>query len=111
MSLQVIAEPAPLTTDQDGVMRVGGTRVTLETLVIAFHQGVSAEGIVQQYPSLRLADVYAAIGYYLNHQDEVDAYLTSQADEAAVVRQQNEARFDPQGIRARLVARSRSAIR
>lgn len=105
MSLAVVAEPAPLTPDQDGVMRVGATRVTLATIVAAFHEGATAETIVQQYPSLALADVYAVIGYYLRHQADVDAYLAEQQVEADQVRQQNEARFNPVGVRARLLAR------
>ena len=51
----------PLQTDADGVIRVGGTRVTLETVVEAFQQGATAEEIVQQYPSLALAEVYAVL--------------------------------------------------
>jgi uncharacterized protein (DUF433 family) len=105
MALQVLAEPAPLRVDNDGVLRVGATRVTLATVVIAFHQGATAETIVQQYPSLTLAEVYAVIGYYLRHQNEVDIYLAEQQHEADEIRQQNEARFNPSGIRARLVAR------
>jgi uncharacterized protein (DUF433 family) len=105
MALQVLAEPAPLRTDSDGVIRVGDTRVTLATIVSAFHQGATAETIVQQYPTLTLADVYAVIGYYLRHQDEVDAYLAEQQQEADKIRQQNEARFNPVGIRSRLLAR------
>lgn len=54
MTLHIVAEPTPLTPDQDGVIRVNGTRVTLATVVTAFHQGVTAETIVQQYPSLSL---------------------------------------------------------
>jgi uncharacterized protein (DUF433 family) len=37
--------------DTDGVMRVGGTRVTLDTLVTIFEQGATAEEIVQRFPS------------------------------------------------------------
>ena len=105
MSLAVVAEPAPLAVDNDGVMRVGGTRVTLATIVTAFHEGATAETIVQQYPSLTLADVYGVIGYYLRHQVDVDAYLVEQQEEADRVRQQNEARFNPVGVRERLLAR------
>lgn len=36
-------------TDADGVIRVGGTRVTLDTLVEAFNEGATAEVIAQQY--------------------------------------------------------------
>lgn len=110
MALQVHAEPAPLRIDDDGVIRVGDTRITLATVVIAFHQGATAETIVQQYPSLTLADVYAVIGYYLRHQDEIETYLAEQQHEADEIRQQNEARFNPAGIRSRLLAR-RSAHR
>ena len=43
MSIAVAAEPVPLITDADGVVRVGGTRVTLDALVAAFRQGATAE--------------------------------------------------------------------
>lgn len=105
MAFQVLAEPAPLRADSDGVIRVSSTRIPLATIVVAFHQGTTAETIVQQYPSLTLAEVYAVIGYYLRHQDEVDAYLVDQEQEAEGIRQQNETRFNPVGIRARLLGR------
>jgi uncharacterized protein (DUF433 family) len=105
MSPVVAAEPVPLTTDADGVMRVSGTRVTLETLVGAFHEGATAETIVEQYPSLQLAAVYTVIGYYLHHEAEVRAYLQRRRQEGAQARRENETRFDPMGIRDRLLAR------
>ncbi len=105
MSLLVTAEPAPLVTDADGVVRVGSTRVTLDTVIAAFREGMTAEGIAEQYPSLRLADVYSAIGYVLNHPDQIDAYLQSRKAFSDQVRRENEARFDPEGVRARLLAR------
>jgi uncharacterized protein (DUF433 family) len=98
-------EIMPLVTDVDGVVRVGKTRVTLNTVVGAFAQGATAEEIAQQYPSLHLADVYHVIGYYLQRPAEVDEYLRQEKLRAAMVRQQTEARFDPQGIRERLLAR------
>jgi uncharacterized protein (DUF433 family) len=105
MSLVVAAESAPLKTDADGVVRVGGTRVTLDTVVAAFHEGATAEAIAEQYPSLQLADIYATIGYYLRHRPEVDTYLHRREQQAAQVRQENESRFNPIGVRARLLAR------
>ncbi|MBZ0170471.1 hypothetical protein MELA_02927 [Candidatus Methylomirabilis lanthanidiphila] len=95
----------PLETDADGVVRVGDTRVTLDTIIMAFTDGATAEEIAQQYPSLELADVYSVIGYYLRHQTEVDAYVRQRAQQATQIRQHNEARFDPAGIRDRLVVR------
>ena len=64
MALRTVTEILPLTTDDDGVIRVGGTRVTLDTLIAAFTEGATAEEIAQQYPSVRLADIYSVIGYY-----------------------------------------------
>jgi uncharacterized protein (DUF433 family) len=107
MSLVVAAQRVPLGTDADGVVRVGGTRVTLDTIVAAFREGLTAEEIVSQYPSLRLADVYQVIGYFLNHQAEVDAYIQVRQQHAGEVRRENETRYDPAGIRDRLLARDR----
>ncbi len=67
MVLVVSADPIPLRTDSDGVVRVGSTRVPLDTVVTVFDLGASPEEIVQQFPALGLADVYAVIGYYLHH--------------------------------------------
>ena len=105
MSLVIVDEPIPLEADTDGVVRVGGTRVTLDTVVAAFNEGATAEEIVSQYPTLHLADVYAVISYYLRRRPEVEAYLRQRQQLVNEVRKQNEARFDLQGVRDRLLAR------
>ncbi|MEH2091461.1 DUF433 domain-containing protein [Nostoc sp.] len=105
MSLTVATDPIPLSPDSDGVVRVSNTRVTLDTVVAAFLEGVTAEEIVEQYPSLQLADVYSVIGYYLRRKTEVDAYLKIRQERGIQVRQENERRFNPIGIRDRLMAR------
>ena len=105
MGLIIVAELAPLEITVDGVVRVGKTRVTLDTVVAVFKQGVTAEEIVYRYPSLKLADVYATVAFYLNHQQEVEAYIQKRQQQAQEIRSMNEARFDPQGLRDRLLAR------
>ena len=105
MAFLIATEPVPLQIDADSVVRVAGTRVPLDTVVSAFEEGATAEEIVYQYPSLHLADVYAVIGYYLRRRGEVEAYLRQRRQQADAVRQQNESRFDPQGVRERLLAR------
>ena len=95
----------PLETDANGVVRVGGTRVTLDTVITAFQEGATAEEIAYQYPSLNLADIYLVLGYYLQRQAEVDAYLYQRQQQKEAVRAQNEAQFASQGIRERLLAR------
>ncbi|MBI5842900.1 MAG: DUF433 domain-containing protein [Chloroflexi bacterium] len=104
-TLQMTPISLPLAFDSNGVVRVGGTRVTLDTVVRAFLRGATAEEIAQQYPSLSLSDIYATISYYLQHRDEVDKYLEKRRKHAQTVRRENEKRFDPHGIRDRLLAR------
>ena len=98
-------ESIPLKTTEDGVILVGNTRVTLDTVVGAFDDGATPEEIVYQYPSLQLADVYAVVGYYLHHGSEVQDYLKRRAQQAKAVKLENETRFPPHGIRERLMAR------
>jgi uncharacterized protein (DUF433 family) len=103
--MMTTVQTVPLKIDKNGVMHVGGTRVTLETVVESFREGATAEEIVQQYPTLDLADVYAVIAYYLREKKEVEAYLKKQQNLSETVRQENEKRFNPHGIRERLLAR------
>ena len=105
MSLTISTQTLPLRIDADGVVRVGKTRVTLDTVIGAFVEGATAEEIAHRYPSVELADVYSVIAYYLRHRPEVEEYLHRRRQEAAQVQQQNERQFDPHGIRDRLLAR------
>ena len=103
--LEIEALSYPLRQDTDGVIRVGPTRVTLDTVVAAFRQGATAEEIRLRYPAVELADVYEVIGYYLRHRAVVDGYLEMRGRDAAEARRRNEALLDPQGMRDRLLAR------
>ncbi|MFH1906380.1 MAG: DUF433 domain-containing protein [Chloroflexota bacterium] len=103
-----LTEIIPLETDTYGVIRVSSTRVTLDTIVTAFKDGATAEEIAQQYPSVPLVDVYYVIGYYLRRRDEVESYLGQRKKEADELQKQMEARFNPIGIRERLIARQKS---
>jgi uncharacterized protein (DUF433 family) len=105
MGLSIAPEPIPLSCDPDGVIRVGNTRITLDTVVAAHRDGVTADEIARQYPSLELADVYATIAYYLRHRPEVETYLMERQAQSDAVRRDNESQFDPAGVRERLLAR------
>ena len=97
--------PAPIAKDEDGVLRVAGTRVTLDSIVTALDLGATSEEIVQRYPVVDLASAYALIAYVLRHRESVDAYLTERSRAASDVQAEVEARFPPDGLRARLLAR------
>lgn len=87
---------------------IRNSRVTLDTIVAVFNQGVTAEEIAYRYPSLMLADVYAAIAFYLHHQEDVDSYLKQRQQQKQEVRQINESRFNAQDLRNRLLSRQAS---
>jgi uncharacterized protein (DUF433 family) len=65
-------------TDEQGARRIGRTRVSLDSVVIAYQQGHSPETIRQQYPSLTVEEVYGAITYYLANREDVERYLQQQ---------------------------------
>ena len=105
MTLALENVPVPLRTDADGVVRVGTTRVTIDTIVAAYDEGATAEQIAQQYPAVTLPEIYATIAFYLTHADSVRAYLQRRRELAVDVRRQNETRNDLSGIRERLMGR------
>lgn len=107
MNAAQTTERVPIHTDVHGVVRVAGTRVTLETIVDAFELGATAEEIAQQYPTVPLVDVYSVITYYLRHKREVEAYMSEREALAERVREEVERRFPSNGIRERLLARRR----
>jgi len=103
--MPVATIPIPVTENASGVLCVSGTRVTLNTVIAAFDAGASAEEIALRYPSLKLADVYSTISYYLQNQPQLQEHLRQHQQGMTKIRKQNEARFNPAGIRERLMQR------
>src|SRR5215475_8116948 len=54
---------------------ITGTRVSLDSVVYAFLEGLSPESIVDSFDTLTLEEVYGALAFYLGHRDEIGAYL------------------------------------
>jgi uncharacterized protein (DUF433 family) len=97
----------PLSEDEHGVVRVGRSRVSLESVVLAFDRGASAEEIVDAFPALDLATAYATLAFVLAERDRVDAYLAERERALGRLRAQAEERSPAEGLRARLIARRR----
>jgi uncharacterized protein (DUF433 family) len=95
----------PLQETENGVIRVNGTRVRLDTVVYAFNEGYTAEEIVAQYPALDLSDVYAVIAYYLGNRATIDQYVAERATQATAVRHEIEASPEYQAFRESLLKR------
>ena len=59
---------------------VEDTRISLDSIVCAFQQGLSPESIVRSFPLLTLEQIYGAIAFYLANRAEIDAYLTAEGE-------------------------------
>jgi uncharacterized protein (DUF433 family) len=95
----------PITISPQGVALVRGTRVPIDTVITAFAQGDTPEEIAQNFTTVTVADAYAVIAYYLQHQTVVDTYLAVRRQRRDALRVTVEQRLDPHGLRARLLAR------
>src|SRR5882672_4018870 len=84
----------PLRLTEDGTIRIADSRVSLDSVLHHYKLGASAEQIAQKFPALDLADVYAAITYYLNHEETIEEYLRQQEAKGDEV--QEEIESDPQ---------------
>jgi uncharacterized protein (DUF433 family) len=105
MTLVLEQETPPLHTDESGAIRVGTSRVLLETVIRAFQDGAPPESIVHRYSTLSLSDVYNTIGYYLRHQAAVDSYLQLREQLAESVQQRlNNIQPNLSPIRSRLLS-------
>jgi uncharacterized protein (DUF433 family) len=63
---------------------VAGTRIRVATILSCYRLGMSIEEIVQQYASLKPADVHDALAYAYDHIDEIETDLAG--DEEATVK-------------------------
>ena len=95
MTLTIQADPVPLRMDRDGGIRVGDSGVLLELVIEAHANGAMPETIVQWFDTLRLADVYAVISYYLNHKEELEEYLKHREQLATEIRREIESKQSP----------------
>jgi uncharacterized protein (DUF433 family) len=109
MSVVVSTSEIKLTRNEAGVLLIGDSRVSLDTVIIAFNQGATPEQIVEDYDSLELVEVYAVISYYLQNREEVEKYLAGRKIQRKTLRREIESRTDPQEIRERLLARRRKS--
>jgi uncharacterized protein (DUF433 family) len=88
--------------ERNGGYYVGGTGVSLDSVVQCFADGLSPETILGEFETLNLAQVYGAITYYLENQAEIDAYRVRQKQRFEEMRRAAEPL--PEGLRHRLDA-------
>lgn len=62
----------------DGGWRINGSRVSLDSVIHAYHEGDTAEQISRNFPSLSLEQVYGAFAFYLHNREKIDRYFKAQ---------------------------------
>jgi uncharacterized protein (DUF433 family) len=80
-----------LRLDKHGDIRIGKSRVLLDTILDHYKAGTPVEEIIRAYDTLNPADVFEAIAYYLRHKEEVEAYFQRREAEAQILWKQIEA--------------------
>jgi uncharacterized protein (DUF433 family) len=89
---------------------VAGTRVSLDSIVLTFLDGLSPETIVAEcFPVLTLEQVYGAVTFYLAHRAEIDEYLITVDSEFESLRQATR-NADPQFYERLMQARRQLQI-
>lgn len=112
MSIQVEfqATAPPLRWDEAGGIRIGQSRVTLDSLLAAYQIGSTPEEIALQYDVLSLSEIYATIAYYLTHRQQIDNYLEQRRQNAQQYRQKLTQDNNLVNLRERLLARHQSQV-
>jgi len=105
---EITLDEPPLRIDVSGVIRISGTRVTLDTLVNLFNSGATPEEIALDFPSLDLRTIYGAITHYLNHKAELDGYLLGREKQGAEIRRHIEDTQPMGDFRTRLLERAKA---
>jgi uncharacterized protein (DUF433 family) len=84
-------------TKNESGYHIADSRVSLDSIVYDYRNGLSADSIAANFRTLSLEQVYGAITYYLAHQEEVDAHLVRQREKydclSAQARQQHAALY------------------
>ena len=61
-----------------GKAAIDRTRVRVNNVVFLHKQGKTTDKILVEYPDLTPAQVHAALTYYYDHQDEIEAELAAE---------------------------------
>ena len=108
--MSVATSEIQLTRTNAGVLRIGKTRVSLDSVIIAFNQGSTPEEIVCDYDSLTLPDVYATVSYYLQNREKTEAYLLDWLNFSRQMREKQAENPPPVVLRLRKLKAEKSLL-
>ncbi len=94
-----------ISVDSDGVPVITGTRTKVVEIVLDhLAHGSDAREIRREYPHLGLSAIYSALGYYYDHQSEMDEDIARRLRKVNAIKADLERRQGPSPIRLKLKA-------
>jgi uncharacterized protein (DUF433 family) len=85
--MPTVATAAHIRLDDQGGAWVGDANVkVIEIVLDHLAYGWNAESIQENHPYLSLAQVYAALAWYYDHQPEIDAEIEQQGERLRALR-------------------------
>lgn len=67
--------PDFITQDPNGFVHLTGHRIGLQDIVYCYGEGYSPEMLLAEFPTLNLSLIHKVLGFYLESQGEIDAYV------------------------------------
>ncbi len=81
---------------------IAGHRIRVMDIAIWHeHMGMSADEIVQSYPTITLSDVHAALSYYFDHIEEIREDISRNDEIAEQFRSRFPSKLKEKGLRGR----------
>lgn len=100
----------PLEQNEQGVIRVSGTRVSLDSILHAYYnEGATAEEIVMQFPTCLIENIYTIISWALNNPKFVNEYLDTQKKHRKTLENEIRISYPSNDLRSRLLIRSQKS--
>lgn len=91
-------------------IRLKGHRIGIESILYEYiHRAQTAEEIALRFPTLSLEQIYATILYYLEHREQIDAYLTEWLEHEDRMSAEQARQPTPAMIRLRQIKAEREA--
>lgn len=94
--MKLEAEKPLLYQEDNGSIRITGSRVLLEMVINQYQQGSSPEEIQKNFPIASLVGVYSAITYYLRNIEKVEQYIQHREEIAAQLQKEIESSMKPE---------------
>jgi uncharacterized protein (DUF433 family) len=99
-------EYAHITIGPDNVPMLAGTRIKVVEIVLDhLAHGATVEEIHREFPQLSLGQIHSALGYYYDHQEEVDADIARRMQRTEELRRTFEATQRLSPLRLKLKAK------